>query len=62
MAFFGLKKFPAPIAAPLWPFYTAGVVVLYGISQAAGAMSQSDEFKNDPRNHFTKKVKAAEKH
>ncbi|OQO00653.1 hypothetical protein B0A48_13143 [Cryoendolithus antarcticus] len=44
------KKFPAPIAAPMWPFYTAGLVIAYGINSLQGAMMNSDEFKNDPRN------------
>ncbi|KAF2485980.1 ATPase, F0 complex, subunit J [Neohortaea acidophila] len=48
------KKFPAPIARPLWPFYTAGLVIAYGINSAANVMMQSDEYKNDPRNPYAK--------
>ncbi|KJX99811.1 putative mitochondrial F1F0 ATP synthase subunit Atp18 like protein [Zymoseptoria brevis] len=44
------KKFPAQIARPMWPFYTAGVVVLYGISSFANVLANTDEYKNDPRN------------
>ncbi|OJJ78639.1 F1F0 ATP synthase subunit i [Aspergillus glaucus CBS 516.65] len=44
------KKFPAPIAKPMAPFFAAGVVILYGINSLANTLSQTDEFKNDPRN------------
>ncbi|KAL4872379.1 hypothetical protein BDV12DRAFT_162101 [Aspergillus spectabilis] len=44
------KKFPAPIAKPLGPFFAAGLVILYGINSAQNAMSQTAEYKNDPRN------------
>ncbi|KAH9883365.1 putative mitochondrial F1F0 ATP synthase subunit Atp18 [Xylariomycetidae sp. FL2044] len=45
-----LKKFPAPFAKPLAPFFAAGLIVLYGVNSAQEAMMKSDEFKNDPRN------------
>ncbi|KAF2675171.1 hypothetical protein BT63DRAFT_420392 [Microthyrium microscopicum] len=48
------RKWPTPVLKPMWPFYTAGLIVLYGISQGAKAMAQTDEFKNDPRNHLVK--------
>ncbi|KAL4881040.1 ATPase, F0 complex, subunit J [Aspergillus karnatakaensis] len=44
------KKFPAPIAKPLGPFFAAGLVILYGINSAQNALSQTAEYKNDPRN------------
>ncbi|CZT15112.1 probable mitochondrial F1F0 ATP synthase subunit Atp18 [Ramularia collo-cygni] len=44
------KKFPAPIAKPMWPFYTAGIIIAYGISSFAGVLANTDEYKNDPRN------------
>ncbi|KAI6247300.1 ATP synthase subunit J, mitochondrial [Erysiphe necator] len=49
MSFFG-KKFPAPVARPMTPFYVAGAFVLYGINSLASAMMNSEEFRNDPRN------------
>ncbi|KAI6888106.1 hypothetical protein KC318_g16000 [Hortaea werneckii] len=50
------KKFPAPVMKPMWPFYTAGLIIAYGINSAATAMMQSDEYKNDPRNPMAKKA------
>ncbi|KAL2014148.1 hypothetical protein VTN00DRAFT_1673 [Thermoascus crustaceus] len=44
------KKFPAPFAKPMTPFFLAGLIVLYGVNSAASAMLNSEEFKNDPRN------------
>ncbi|KAF2170422.1 hypothetical protein M409DRAFT_19243 [Zasmidium cellare ATCC 36951] len=54
------KKFPAPIARTMWPFYTAGVIIAYGISSFATVLANTDEYKNDPRNPNAKKP--AEKH
>ncbi|KAI1170856.1 putative mitochondrial F1F0 ATP synthase subunit Atp18 [Nemania sp. FL0916] len=45
-----LKKFPAPVAKPLAPFFIAGLVIAYGINSAQNAMMASDEWKDDPRN------------
>ncbi|CAD6449077.1 f69e0861-e52e-4673-ab42-8afd91860f46 [Sclerotinia trifoliorum] len=56
------KKFPAPIAKPMAPFFVAGVVIMYGINSAANAMANSEEFKNDPRNPNAKTPKPADKH
>ncbi|KAL2223178.1 ATPase, F0 complex, subunit J [Thermoascus aurantiacus ATCC 26904] len=44
------KKFPAPFAKPMTPFFLAGLIVLYGANSFANVMLNSDEFKNDPRN------------
>ncbi|KAH8803063.1 ATPase, F0 complex, subunit J [Xylogone sp. PMI_703] len=56
------KKFPAPVAQPMAPFYVAGVVIMYGINSFANVMANTDEFKNDPRNPNAKSAKPAEKH
>lgn len=53
------KKFPAPVAKPMTPFYVAGLVVLYGVNSLANAMMNSEEFKNDPRNPNAKTIKNA---
>ncbi|KAG9244417.1 ATPase, F0 complex, subunit J [Calycina marina] len=55
------KKFPAPVARPMAPFFAAGLVILYGVNAAQTAMMNSAEFKNDPRNPNVGKA-AAEKH
>jgi len=44
------KKFNAPVAKPMTPFFIAGAVILYGINSFASVLMSSDEFKNDPRN------------
>ncbi|ESZ99468.1 putative mitochondrial F1F0 ATP synthase subunit Atp18 [Sclerotinia borealis F-4128] len=68
------KKFPAPIAKPMAPFFIAvselwadiswglGIIVMYGVNSAATAMANSEEFKNDPRNPNAKTPKQADKH
>ncbi|KAF2150436.1 hypothetical protein K461DRAFT_295719 [Myriangium duriaei CBS 260.36] len=44
------KKFPTPIARPLWPFFAAGAVILYGVNAAQVAMSNSAEYATHPAN------------
>jgi len=56
------KKFPAPVAGPMAPFYVAGVVILYGINSLATALANSEEYKNDPRNPNAKTPKPGDKH
>ncbi|KAF2643183.1 hypothetical protein P280DRAFT_515615 [Massarina eburnea CBS 473.64] len=58
MAGFLGKKFPAPVARPMAPFYISGLVILYGVNAAANAMMHGDEFKNDPRNPLNKNPSA----
>ncbi|KAF2254375.1 hypothetical protein BU26DRAFT_416805 [Trematosphaeria pertusa] len=48
------KKFGAPVARPMAPFYISGLIILYGVNAAATAMMQSDEYKSDPRNPYNK--------
>ncbi|CAG59910.2 uncharacterized protein GVI51_H03993 [Nakaseomyces glabratus] len=45
-----IKRFQFPVLKTYWPFFAAGAVVYYGVSKAATAMSNSEEFINDPRN------------
>ncbi|KAK7536994.1 ATPase, F0 complex, subunit J [Phyllosticta citribraziliensis] len=59
MSFLG-RKWPAPVAKPMTPFYVAGIVILYGINSGATAYRSSPEFKDDPRNaNFVAAAKAA---
>ncbi|KAI2792487.1 hypothetical protein POX_b02525 [Penicillium oxalicum] len=37
-------------AGPMTPFFAAGVIVLYGVNSLQNALSNTAEFKNDPRN------------
>ncbi|KAK0726011.1 ATP synthase j chain-domain-containing protein [Lasiosphaeris hirsuta] len=57
MSWFGitpLKKFPAPVLKPMAPFFVAGLVIAYGVNAAQTSMSQTAEWKNDPRNVYAK--------
>ncbi|KAJ5667067.1 hypothetical protein N7507_002931 [Penicillium longicatenatum] len=44
------KKFPGALAKPMTPFFAAGLIVLYGVNSLQNALSNTAEFKNDPRN------------
>ncbi|BDD59996.1 hypothetical protein MPDQ_002281 [Monascus purpureus] len=56
------KKFPAPVAKPMVPFFAAGLIILYGVNSIGDALMKTDEFKNDPRNPYAKASKPGEKH
>ncbi|TVY22271.1 ATP synthase subunit J, mitochondrial [Lachnellula hyalina] len=70
------KKFNAPFAKPLAPFFFAGthmtntqtdartgLIMMYGINSFGNTLMNTDEFKNDPRNpNAGKAQKPAEKH
>ncbi|OAX79588.1 hypothetical protein ACJ72_06092 [Emergomyces africanus] len=56
------RKFPAPVAKPMLPFFAAGLIVLYGVNGFANVLINTDEFKNDPRNPRAQPAKAPEKH
>ncbi|QKX56532.1 uncharacterized protein TRUGW13939_03637 [Talaromyces rugulosus] len=51
------KKWPAPVGKTMFPFYAAGLVILYGVNSIANASMNSAEFKNDPRNPNAKPSK-----
>ncbi|KAL8930551.1 MAG: hypothetical protein Q9208_000735 [Pyrenodesmia sp. 3 TL-2023] len=38
------KKFPAPIAGPMGPFYAAGVVIFYGVWKVQDALSNCTSY------------------
>lgn len=50
MTLFGMRKYPTPVNKPMMPFYVGGVVMLLAINSLAGAMMDTAEFRNDPRN------------
>ncbi|TVY35233.1 ATP synthase subunit J, mitochondrial [Lachnellula occidentalis] len=56
------KKFNAPFAKPMAPFFFAGLIMMYGINSFGNTLMNTDEFKNDPRNPNFKSQKPAEKH
>jgi len=52
MGLFGMRAYPTPILRPLWPFFTAGVMVFFGVNSLQNSMLASAEFKNDPKNPY----------
>ncbi|CAI7598211.1 hypothetical protein N7533_006832 [Penicillium manginii] len=44
------KKFPGLLGKPMTPFFAAGAIVLYGVNSLQNVLSNTAEFKNDPRN------------
>ncbi|KAI9277294.1 ATPase, F0 complex, subunit J [Phascolomyces articulosus] len=47
---FGLRKFNAPVLKPAGPFIAGGLTVFYLVAKLQGAMIDSEEYRNDPRN------------
>lgn len=62
MAFLGLRKWPVPVAKPLWPFVAASGITLYLVSKAQEAGVKSEEFRNDPRNPYAAQVAKESQH
>ncbi|KAH8099614.1 ATP synthase j chain-domain-containing protein [Cristinia sonorae] len=56
MAFLGLRKWPTPVAKPLWPFVAASTITFYLVSKMQDAGVKSDEWKNDPRNPYAAQI------
>ncbi|OQD77823.1 hypothetical protein PENDEC_c002G04280 [Penicillium decumbens] len=44
------KKFPGLLGYPMTPFFAAGAIVLYGVNSLQNALSNTAQYKNDPRN------------
>ncbi|EEA20700.1 mitochondrial F1F0 ATP synthase subunit Atp18, putative [Talaromyces marneffei ATCC 18224] len=45
------KKWPVPVAKPMFPFFAAGLIVLYGVNAAANA-SMACKFLKNIRSHY----------
>ncbi|KAI9446877.1 ATPase, F0 complex, subunit J [Russula earlei] len=56
MAFFGLRKFPTPVARPLWPFVAASCITYYLVSKLQDIGVRSEAFRNDPRNPYAAQI------
>ncbi|KAF9562741.1 hypothetical protein CPC08DRAFT_735045 [Agrocybe pediades] len=52
MAFFGLRKWPTPVAKTLWPFMAAGTLTMYLFAKAQDSGVRAPEWRNDPRNPY----------
>ncbi|PUU75663.1 ATP synthase j chain-domain-containing protein [Tuber borchii] len=44
------RKWPAPVAEPMTPFYVAGGVIFYGVYSLSNFLANTEEYRNDPRN------------
>ncbi|KAG2019696.1 hypothetical protein CC2G_005111 [Coprinopsis cinerea AmutBmut pab1-1] len=56
MAFLGLRKWPTPIAKPLWPFMVAGSITMYLVYGAQQSGVRSAEWRQDPRNPYAAQI------
>ncbi|KAG7442513.1 uncharacterized protein BT62DRAFT_936069 [Guyanagaster necrorhizus] len=56
MAFLGLRKWPTPVFKPLWPFITAGLVTIYGVSQIQDSAVRSPAYAEDPKNPYAARI------
>jgi len=56
MAFLGLRKWPTPVAKPMWPFFAASVLTYYLVSKVQDMGVKSDEYANDPRNPYAAQI------
>ncbi|KAF8678685.1 ATP synthase j chain [Rhizoctonia solani] len=62
MSLFGFRKWPTPIAKPLWPFGIATLVTYYLVSSAQEAGVRSEEHRNNPKNPYAAQIAAAKAH
>ncbi|TFK22978.1 hypothetical protein FA15DRAFT_595141 [Coprinopsis marcescibilis] len=62
MAFLGLRKWPTPIARPLWPFAVAGGITMYLVYSAQSAGVRSAEWRKDPRNPYAAQIASESLH
>ncbi|KDQ16402.1 hypothetical protein BOTBODRAFT_107373 [Botryobasidium botryosum FD-172 SS1] len=62
MAFLGFRKWPTPVARPMYPFFLATGVTYYLVSLAQEAGSSSPTFANDPKNPHAVRLAAQKEH
>ncbi|KAG6303577.1 hypothetical protein E4U09_007132 [Claviceps aff. purpurea] len=52
MSIFGMRRWPAP---PMWPFFAAGIVVMYGVNTiqdaVTGGGAKDDKAKKNAADH-----------
>ncbi|KAI0784338.1 ATP synthase j chain-domain-containing protein [Abortiporus biennis] len=56
MAFLGLRKWPTPVAKPIWPFIAASGLTFFLVGKMQDAGVKSEEFRNDPRNPYAAQI------
>ncbi|KAF9518316.1 hypothetical protein BS47DRAFT_1482793 [Hydnum rufescens UP504] len=62
MAFFGLRKWPVPVAGPLGPFLIAGAMTTYLVVKAQNSMVKSEQYAKDPKNPYAAEIAASKAH
>ncbi|KAF8577248.1 hypothetical protein K439DRAFT_1365165 [Ramaria rubella] len=62
MSFLGLRKWPTPIARPMWPFFTAAGLTFYLVSKAQNSGVKSEAYANDPRNPYALQISKSKEH
>ncbi|THV03181.1 hypothetical protein K435DRAFT_715907 [Dendrothele bispora CBS 962.96] len=58
MSFLGYRKWPTPIARPLWPFMVAGSITIYYVAKIQDAAIRSPEYATNPKNPYATKIAA----
>ncbi|KAF9652728.1 hypothetical protein BDM02DRAFT_3088764 [Thelephora ganbajun] len=56
MSFLGFRKWPTPVAKPLWPFVAASTVTFYLVSKMQDLGVRSEEYAQDPRNPYAAQI------
>ncbi|KAG6239475.1 hypothetical protein E4U25_000674 [Claviceps purpurea] len=55
MSIFGMRRWPAPVLKPMWPFFAAGIVVMYGVNTiqdaVTGGGAKGDNAKKNAADH-----------
>ncbi|KAF8498355.1 ATPase, F0 complex, subunit J [Gautieria morchelliformis] len=62
MSFLGLRKWPTPIARPMWPFFVASGLTFFLVAKAQSAGVMSEAFANDPRNPYALQISKEKAH
>ncbi|KAF8522166.1 ATPase, F0 complex, subunit J [Hysterangium stoloniferum] len=62
MSFLGLRKWPTPVARPMWPFFAAASLTFYLVAKAQDMGVKSDAYRNDPRNPYALQVSKESAH
>ncbi|TFY77598.1 hypothetical protein EWM64_g6414 [Hericium alpestre] len=62
MAFLGLRKWPTPVAKPMWPFIAASGITFFLVSKLQDMGVRSEEFAKDPRNPYGAQIAKEQAH
>ncbi|KAI8982944.1 ATPase, F0 complex, subunit J [Trametes punicea] len=62
MSFLGFRKWPTPVAKPMWPFITASALTVYLVAKAQDMGVKSETYRNDPRNPYAAQLAKQAQH